>query len=261
MFFTKEALSEIETVRSEWIEREKNIEEIFLFRQYLNKDSNILVRHGLVRRLNTLVHCIDNIFKTIPLKLSNINRGSIHDAEIFLQAFIINIYGAIDNLARLWVWESNLTKADGKALPQSKIGLGPRAEIIRGSLSETMQIHLRSMDEWFMYLENYRHALAHRIPVYIPPKTLNTAEMAEWNRLEKELSLARNAKDFSKTEILSNAQGRLGRFEPWMMHSYGDKETDAVPIQFHAQLICDLATIVVLSEKMADELDHLQETS
>jgi hypothetical protein len=44
------------------------------------------------------------------------------------------------------------------------------------------------MQTWYTeYSKNYRDALAHRIPLYVPPSALNKEEQEEYMLLEKQL--------------------------------------------------------------------------
>lgn len=43
-----------------------------------------------------------------------------------------------------------------------------------------LQAYLAEHDAWFEYLEDYRHALAHRIPLYIPPRQLGPTAQGEF---------------------------------------------------------------------------------
>ena len=80
------------------------------------------------------------------------------DAAVYIQAFVINVFGVFDNLARIWCIEADLRRPNGKAIPNSYIGLGPKNIIIRHSLSVDMQKYLETTNQWFSYLEDYRHA-------------------------------------------------------------------------------------------------------
>jgi len=44
---------------------------------------------------------------------------------------------------------------------------------------------------------------------------------------------------------------KLGRFRPWVQHSFEEK---AKPVVFHAQMLSDFNTVDELSRKMLDEL-------
>jgi hypothetical protein len=215
-----------------------------------------MAAQGVTRRLHTLIRCIEQVFELIPPDAENPSRQGIDDAAIWLQAFIINVYGAVDNLARLWVWEADV-KYKGKPIPSMYIGLTPDNTAVRDSLSVAMQEHISGTDAWFGYLENYRHALAHRIPLYIPPKRMDDGAAAEWRRLETASFEAIKAGDFNLYDELMGQQSQLGVFEPWMMHAYGPDKDDGTPVRFHPQMICDLATVIEIGEKMLQELNSL----
>lgn len=228
-----------------------------LIHDYRKHASRTLAAHGLVRRVTSLVRCMERVYNLVPLDAVNPPRPDIDEAAIFLQAFIINAYGAVDNLARIWVLETDLTKPNGGALPQKWIGLGAGCKLVRESLSQPFQEYLAAVDPWFEYLENYRHALAHRVPLYIPPKRFDEAAADRYHELENEQKVALRAHNFGKFGELQAEQMALGVFEPWMMHSYGPADDDGRPVRFHPQMICDLGTVVELSERMMTELEAL----
>ena len=69
--------------------------------------------------------------------------------------------------------EQNITKSDGAPLPPEWVGLRAKNTDVRDSLGQEFRQFLEGMSDWFKYLEDYRHALAHRIPLYrhspLPP--------------------------------------------------------------------------------------------
>lgn len=257
MAYTAEEIEEFAEHSTQWMARQKALSERVLTHAFRKEKSRTLAAHGLVRRISTLVRCMERVYELVPLDAEAPARQDTDDAAIFLQAFIINEYGAIDNLARLWVWESDLTKPNGGAIPQMHIGLTSGCEVVRGSLSQNFQQYLVATDPWFAYLENYRHALAHRVPLYIPPKRFDEAAAARYHELEAEQMQALKGHHFDKFDELMDEQSALGVFEPWMMHSYGPADDDGQPVRFHPQMIADLGTVVELAEKMMDELEAL----
>jgi len=256
MSYSAEQINELHTSLGEWAAREGKLSEALLSRAYKQERSRTLAAQGFTRRMHTLIRCIEQVYELVPLADEKPSRQGIDDAAIWLQAFVINVYGAIDNLARIWVWESGV-QFKGKPIPSMYIGLTPDNTAVRGSLSEAMQEHLAGTNPWFGYLENYRHALAHRIPLYIPPKRMDDDAAKEWRRLEVESFEALKARNFDLYDELMGQQSQLGVFEPWMMHSYGPDKDDGTPVRFHPQMICDLATVVEIGEKMLNELNTL----
>lgn len=257
MAYTEQQITDLVNLYTEWQTRSSDLSTAVLTRVYQHDRSHTLASHGLTRRLRTLERCMDRVFDLIDPLNDKPDRDAITDAGIFLQAFVINVFGAIDNLARLWVWEKGVLTAKGTPLPKSWIGLMPDHTRVRGSLSQEFQDYLVSADDWFKYLENYRHALAHRIPLYIPPKRFDEAATEEYRRLEEVQKEALQAGDMNRFGELMAEQMALGVFEPLMIHSFGPTDEDARPVLFHGQMVCDLATVVEIGEKMIAELETL----
>lgn len=107
-----------------------------------------------------------------------------------------------------------------------------------------------SMQSWYAkYSKNYRDALAHKIPLYVPPAALNDEEKEEYILLEKQLW------DFSSLEsILKNNEileklSSLGRACPFFTHSHDE---GSKPLFLHAQVIADFITIDDIINKFCD---------
>lgn len=257
MTYSVEQIEEFGEQCAKWINRQHDLTTRILTHLYCKESTRTLAAHGLVRRIQTMAQCLKGVYNLVPLDAANPPRENIDDAAIFLQSFIINTYGAVDNLARIWVWETDLKKPNGGVLPQKWIGLSSGCEVVRASLSPPFREYLVATDAWFDYLENYRHALAHRIPLYIPPKRLDEAATARYRELEDRQQAALQEDDYDKFGELLDEQRGLGVFEPLMMHSYGPADEDGRPVPFHPQMICDIATVVEMAEKMMAELEAL----
>ena len=175
------------------------------------------------------------------------------DAEINIQAFVFNIFGCIDNLAWIWTEEKNLTTKDGMRIHHTKVGLGKDKKIIRNSFSADFQLYLDTLQPWLENLENFRHALAHRIPLYIPPYNISPSKAAEYQALEDRKSAAIKRLDLVENERLSVEQMSLVKFIPCMTHSF---EENSKIVVFHAQLLADFNTIDEIGRKMLVELDR-----
>jgi hypothetical protein len=57
--------------------------------------------------------------------------------------------------------------------------------------------------------------------------------------------------DFAEYDRLSAAQLQLGRFRPWVQHSFEEK---AEPVVFHAQMLSDFNTVDEIARTMLTEL-------
>ena len=57
--------------------------------------------HGAARRLNIIRKCLINILNEFPLTISKpLQKDILHDVQINLHAYVINLYGIFDN----WAW-------------------------------------------------------------------------------------------------------------------------------------------------------------
>ncbi len=256
-FYPAETISEFAKMHSTWKDRHDDLATKIMARYYRNKRASEYARHGLSRRLQCLLHSIDQTFSAIPPDSDEQpSRNELMDATAFLHSFLVNVYGAIDNLAWIWCLEGNITQDNGTAVPDGHVGLGPKNKTVRSSLSPKFQAYLATSNDWFDYLENKRHALAHRIQIYIPPKTLREEDGAEWQRLEAEITVAMKNGDLDVYDDLFTQQASLGAFQPVMTHSFGDK---AKPVLFHGQMLCDFATVIEIGEYLVEQLGTLDE--
>lgn len=250
MPYTPDQIREIGEMHEEWLERESALTRRLFAHPYGSARAREMMQHGLSRRLADLRHCVDRIFEILPPDGEDPGQRDLRDATAFLQAFVINIFGAVDNIAWIWASEIDPRDARGRPLRRGQIGLTPDHVVLRATVSERTRAYLEATNAWFGYLEDYRHALAHRIPLYIPSKRLDEADAAEFRRLEEDL-MVRGWTPERWGEVLT-AQRRLGTFDPVMMHSYGEQ---ARPVRFHAQIVCDFATLVEIAEHVIADLE------
>lgn len=254
MFFSDENLkklqSEYQTVNSKYRELLMG----YVTRTFRNSRAQEHATQGFLRRLTLLVRCIDKVFEILPPdRTTPPTSDELSDAVINIQAFVLNVFGSIDNLAWIWVCEKGLTKKDGSPIPPSLVGLSHKNEIVRGSFSIEFQDFLKGLNDWFEHQENYRHALAHRIPLYIPPYTVSKDKEAVYNELTRRKIDAMKRLDIAEYDRLTAEQDAIGAFGPMIMHSF---EEAARPVAFHPQMLSDFNTIVALGQKMLEELNR-----
>jgi hypothetical protein len=208
--------------------------------------------HGFARRLKIITRCIRRVFEIIPPARSQLpTEHELSDAAIHVQAFIFNVFGCLDNLAWVWVSEIDLRKDDGTPLPASYVGLRPSNIVVRSSFSEETRGFLQDMNDWMGYLDDYRHALAHRIPLYIPPYTVRPENADAYNDLQKRMNEAVQKRRYAEYDALSAEQTKLAVFTPWIQHSIGEGTR---PLVFHAQLLVDFSTVEQVAYKLIGEL-------
>jgi hypothetical protein len=206
------------------------------------------------RRLATIARCIEQIYVLLPPDLDEVPARDVRmDVTIFLQTFVFNAYGALDNLAFVWVAERNIRKPNGQPLPNGRIGLTNDKVDVRNSFSAGMRAYLEERDPWFAHLENFRHSLGHRIPLYIPPYNLDPANTPAYQRLGARMNEALRRRELGEYERLEAEQSRLVHFRPWMKQSFEDPTP---PVIFHAQVLSDFSTVEEVSLKVLEELDR-----
>lgn len=253
MPYTPEDIEQVATSMDDWLDREDELVDELLLFPYTNAVAKEFTQHGLIRRLRLIKHCVARVFETIPMDATDPDGDQLLDTTAYLHTFVINVFGAIDNMAHVWCKEASLVDAKGNPLRPGQIGFTPKCTLVRNSLSAEFQDYLATTDDWFAYLENYRHALAHRIPLYIPPNVLEPAAQAEHQRIQEEMDASLSVDRERYFELFAQ-QRRVGRFEPWMQHSYGE---GTMPMRFHPQIVCDFSTVVEMGEHLLSELRQL----
>lgn len=212
---------------------------------FSNAQATEYMRHGFARRISLLRRCMENIWNIYPPHKSEIpDRNDISDLMINLQSFIFNIFGCIDNLAWIWVKENNFSYKRPHEITFSN-------PVLLNQLSVNFKKYYESQKGWLGYLTNYRHSLAHRIPLYVPPRSLTKDEGQKYRELEDDKLEALEQGDLDKYEELDKEQDNLGRFLPWMLHSFSE---NALPVEFHVRLLVDWETIIDFSEEFLKEL-------
>ncbi|MGH7489605.1 MAG: hypothetical protein ACREMY_28990, partial [bacterium] len=142
-------------------------------------------------------------------------------------------------------------KADGSDLDPKSVSL--RSKVVSKVFSDEFRTFLDSREQWFEELKHFRDALAHRIPLYIPPFIIGPDVVEEYNRLERASYDALKARKLNEYESLRAEQEKLGRFRPWMTHS---RSESAPTIVFHYQLLADFNTVDEFGRAMLDELER-----
>src|SRR5262249_54414608 len=195
------------------------------------------------RRLNLLRTAIDQVFTALPPERDGIpEEDEILGATIAIQAFVVNVVGCVDNLAWVWVYEKSVKASNGQELDRKSVGFWKRE--VQASMSQKFRVYLDERKAWFDSINNFRDALAHRIPFYIPPYGVPNSKLEEHSRLENEASAALVRWDFATYDQARDAQKKLADFRPVITHSFYEQSGVAY---FHFQLLCDWLTMEELA--------------
>lgn len=255
MQFTDEQIKELTDAFEDWRYRLDDVTTAFMARPYRTEKGREYANHGIGRRLQMLEHTSARIFELLPPEIEDPDRDALMDAAAFLHAFMINVYGVIDNLAHVWCAEVPITSKTGGRLAPMQIGLLSKQMAVRNSLPPDLQQYLVDCDNWFEHLKGYRDALAHRVPLYIPRRQLEPDELAEFNRIAALWNDAIIARDRAQAALWQNELDKIGSFGALYTHSINE---GAKPVLLHHQIVCDLATVVEIAERMIVALDGLR---
>jgi hypothetical protein len=250
-YFSEEQLAQIEQQRETIDRRASALLLAYTYHPFKNKKAREYASNGFSRRVTTLSRCIYNVFETVPPSETEVpSRDRLYDIQINLQSFVANVYGSIDNLAWIWIFEKGL----GGSIPRKRVGLRKQNTEVRVSLNAALRAYLETLDPWMDYLVDFRDALAHRIPLYVPPGSIPRGSVAAYNHLTRRMNDALIRLDPTTSDHWSAEQARLLVFQPMMTHSISEAR-GLVP--FHAQMLADFATVEELGTKMVKDLEQL----
>lgn len=206
-----------------------------------NKNAFDYCQYGLLRRIYLIKRCLENFLQIAPpanpYYLSHERRG---DLNLFLHSFLLNISGAIDDLAWVWFYKRNIDQKEDVKKFRTKINLFGKG--FRKYLDRRIIVKCDELKKWHDHLKNFRDPTAHRVPPYIIPYTIDPKDNQKHYDLEKQLSLTT---ENNKQIIIQKELDKLRDYEPKYMHSYIEESNI---VRFHPQNIADTRTLCVLTE-------------
>ena len=225
----------------------------FLARPYKSARAKEFAYHGFCRRLGTMIHCIDKVFAELPPEFDAIPKSQFrhgrNNGHPGVCAQRVRLSG---QLGVGLSGEKPVTDMNGDPLNPMRVGLGKRSTEVRASFSTDFVAYLDNRQSWVDdHLKGFRDALAHRIPLYIPPFIVDPKHIDEYNRLETKSVQALGRLDFEGYNMLQAQQKKLGFYRPWMTHSASEKAPVAV---FHPQMLQDYLTIDEFGREMLTKI-------
>ena len=253
MSYSEEDLEKLEVQFAGLEGRCNNVILSYLEREFTNERAKEFVCHGLCRRLRLMIRCIVKIFDVLPPDSPEVpDTDVLHDVTVQLQAFAFNTFGCLDNLAHVWVLEKDVKKNNGDPLPLQWVGFGIDNTAVRDSLPDRFLEYLLEIQDWYQNLENFRHALAHRIPLYIPPGYLTEEQAGEYRNIQARINEEVRQKNYVTAGQLEDEQAALLSFHPIATHSFGE---NANIVYFHAQMLSDINTVQEIASRLLAEFD------
>jgi hypothetical protein len=126
MYFSEEALKSLAKEYSAMPNKLDILMKKFILLDTTNPRTREFASQGFARRVKIMVLCITNVFSAVPPERSDVpSRDELSNATINVQSFVFNVFGAIDNLAWIWMMEHGQRRRDGT--PISKTHRRPRS--------------------------------------------------------------------------------------------------------------------------------------
>ena len=206
-----------------------------------NEKATEYLSHGVNRRLITIRHALAKIFMSMPPDLKTpASRESVLDAQVNLHAFLISVVGIFDNLAWAYAHHHNLhdllRRKQSIDLFKAKTQAHLPPEIVSYLASDATKI-------WYQdHFKNYRDALAHRIPPYIPSAFVKQEDSKLYQQLSTRKVMAQVEDDRSAVDSISDQIHRLEQPNLMYMQSF-DPSEGSRPVLLHPQVLCDSSTI------------------
>jgi hypothetical protein len=181
------------------------------------------LKEGFNRRLLMLDASLRFVFrKAGQLGGRPVSSYTATDLAIHLNAFYLNLCGALDNLAWALQYEHQLLPGVDEGSPGRKqINLFGRQFLeALTKLTPGLASALRVREPWNADLKALRDPAAHRIPIYAVPGVLDQAHGEEFQRLQKEATRLFATGDHNGGMDLIFQSQTLGTYQPWMALSY-----------------------------------------
>ncbi len=167
------------------------------------------VYYGLSRRLSLLERCVINIFSKNPFDTGTVPSEDVRtDVVLYIHCFYIHLYGALENLARIYAIKTDY-KSDG--VFDLSFFYKKRKNT---SLLDTLPIDVKNKfigdGKWLEYVKNTRDLLVHQEPGYLPPYYIKIGDDSEWQRLEN----LKRSEQIEYLKDLAETNKRTGVFSP-----------------------------------------------
>lgn len=219
--------------------------EISSFYDLFKENKNALdhYQYGLLRRIFLIKQCLKNfILIAPPHNPSYLPEDKRRDLNLFLHAFLINISGAINNLAWIWFYHHKIHEKENVENFKYKVNLFGKeyAKYLKQKIIKKCQEY----NKWYEHFKSLRDPTAHRIPPYIIPYTVKSSEAERHNNLEREYNLEKD--DNKKTSLLKEMES-LRDYEIFYMDSFME-DNHKGPVRFYPQNISDTRTFIELTK-------------
>lgn len=197
--------------------------------------------HGVSRRLGLLRYAVTNVFSDFPLATNEkLNREILLRVQVTLQAFFINLIGVFDNFAWCYL---HLHRLEEKVRGQNVDMFKERMQSVLPPEISSYLVSEQTQKWHANYFKNYRDALAHRIPLYVPPAIFTKEEGKRYEEIQEKINEAITRHEFDLADVLKLEQDTLGSPSFVFMHSFSEEGATG-PLFLHPQMLRDAETVV-----------------
>lgn len=162
------------------IKYDENFHSFLTFKLKVTRAREFL-QHGFLRRLKTIKNCFDDIFNIYPPeRIELLSDDERHILEVSAQAIVIHTFGCLDDLA--WIYNEE------KNLKINKLCVSLFNDKFQKQIGNELLIDFLNNEKIKSWFENTckanRDAIAHRIPIYIPPAQILPENLKRYNEIE-----------------------------------------------------------------------------
>ncbi|OSQ42785.1 hypothetical protein [Thalassospira alkalitolerans] len=252
-YFSEQQAAELVTRLQDAVSEVTEVKAKVLLHVFQRAKASEYATHGICRRLDTLVHCSQRVFDLLAPSLEEVPEGrTVKEATVHVQSFVSNVIGVLDNIAWVWISERDLKHRNGDDFSPKEVKLSRDCRDLWRDLPLDFRNRVVEFRDWFTHASEWRDALVHRIPLYIPPFSVRDIE--SYNQLEGASYAALRDRNYRKLELLNEEIEKMKFFAPLIMHSFSE---NAQPNVFHANLVTDLMTVSVLIGSLMDCVEQL----
>jgi hypothetical protein len=178
------------------------------------------LRAGFERRLllnqTSRLH-IENVTKD---RKTVLNTYACSELNVHLNSYYVQLRGALDNLAWILHYESDLLGKGDESDPEVR----RKCNLFDGRFLQPLEAvypalakFLREKQQWFGAFKELRDPIAHRVPLFAMPGVIRegSAEAARQMELNQDIDRAVASKDLDLMRERLFESFRVGTYEPW----------------------------------------------
>ncbi|MDA3800391.1 MAG: hypothetical protein PF692_15105 [Kiritimatiellae bacterium] len=153
-----------------------------------NKQAQEHLQDGLTQRHYIIRRCHDYLTANCAKQKENsLSVYETTEAALFINAFYLNLRGALDNLAWILQFELNIIKTVSTTSSSDRMKISLFGKDFLKSLADLnadLINIINNVKTWGVDLAKFRDPAAHRIPLYVPHSIIDTQEqLKEHKRL------------------------------------------------------------------------------